>query len=421
MSRVILYIILGLLVLLIGCVGYLDYMSSNKPPTVAELLAAEKKAPQRPLVPVVVAAKPIAAGSRIAPDALTIEQWPVRPADSRDNFEGLLGRRVRQDIAAGQPITNGQLAQGLSTYLTPGTRAVTLALNMIANGSSPTVQPGDMVDLYVVQPGADGVPATASLLQDRVRVLAYAGQSLDGPDAGLAQSAVLAMPADKVDALLQSEGVGRIAIAVSRAEDETPAPAAAPAVPAVPQPTQAVAPKPQVQPAAAQQARHTSAAAVPPSVKQAQPSAKQAQPAAEQTRSVAEQAQAVARQAQAVANQAQVVAKQAQSVVESHSAAGKPAAAKPAAAKRPERESRRDRVRERELARRRQAAAKPKPAPGPASAPAAAAPAAAAPAPTLAPRQLPPAFANPSGAQGVEGVPLLRAPLIQSFDKSAAP
>lgn len=404
MSRVILYIILGLLVLLIGCVGYLDYMSSNKPPTVAELLAAEKKAPQRPLVPVVVAAKPIAAGSRIAPDALTIEQWPVRPADSRDNFEGLLGRRVRQDIAAGQPITNGQLAQGLSTYLTPGTRAVTLALNMIANGSSPTVQPGDMVDLYVVQPGADGVPATASLLQDRVRVLAYAGQSLDGPDAGLAQSAVLAMPADKVDALLQSEGVGRIAIAVSRAEDETPAPAAAPAVPAVPQPTQAVAPKPQVQPAAAQQARHTSAAAVPPS-------AKQAQPAAEQTRSVAEQAQAVARQAQAVANQAQVVAKQAQSVVESHSAA-----AKPAAAKRPERESRRDRVRERELARRRQAAAKPKPAPGPASAPAAAAPA-----PTLAPRQLPPAFANPSGAQGVEGVPLLRAPLIQSFDKSAAP
>lgn len=409
MSRVILYIILGLLVLLIGCVGYLDYMSSNKPPTVAELLAAEKKAPQRPLVPVVVAAKPIAAGSRIAPDALTIEQWPVRPADSRDNFEGLLGRRVRQDIAAGQPITNGQLAQGLSTYLTPGTRAVTLALNMIANGSSPTVQPGDMVDLYVVQPGADGVPATASLLQDRVRVLAYAGQSLDGPDAGLAQSAVLAMPADKVDALLQSEGVGRIAIAVSRAEDETPAPAAAPAVPAVPQPTQAVAPKPQVQPAAAQQARHTSAAAVPPS-------AKQAQPAAEQTRSVAEQAQAVARQAQAVANQAQVVAKQAQSVVESHSAAGKPAAAKPAAAKRPERESRRDRVRERELARRRQAAAKPKPAPGPASAPAAAAPA-----PTLAPRQLPPAFANPSGAQGVEGVPLLRAPLIQSFDKSAAP
>lgn len=404
MSRVILYIILGLLVLLIGCVGYLDYMSSNKPPTVAELLAAEKKAPQRPLVPVVVAAKPIAAGSRIAPDALTIEQWPVRPADSRDNFEGLLGRRVRQDIAAGQPITNGQLAQGLSTYLTPGTRAVTLALNMIANGSSPTVQPGDMVDLYVVQPGADGVPATASLLQDRVRVLAYAGQSLDGPDAGLAQSAVLAMPADKVDALLQSEGVGRIAIAVSRAEDETPAPAAAPAVPAVPQPTQAVAPKPQVQPAAAQQARHTSAAAVPPS-------AKQAQPAAEQTRSVAEQAQAVARQAQAVANQAQVVAKQAQSVVESHSAAGKPAAAKPAAAKRPERESRRDRVRERELARRRQAAAKPKPAPGPASAPA----------PTLAPRQLPPAFANPSGAQGVEGVPLLRAPLIQSFDKSAAP
>ncbi|WP_019936433.1 Flp pilus assembly protein CpaB [Bordetella sp. FB-8] len=405
MSRVILYIILGLLVLLIGCVGYLDYMSSNKPPTVAELLAAEKKAPQRPLVPVVVAAKPIAAGSRIVPDALTIEQWPVRPADSRDNFEGLLGRRVRQDIAAGQPITDGQLAQGLSTYLRPGTRAVTMALSMIANGSSPAVQPGDMVDLYVVQPGADGVPATASLLQDRVRVLAYAGQSLDGPDAGLAQSAVLAMPADKVDALLQSEGVGRIALAVSRAQDETPAPATAAPVPATPQQPQAAAPQPQPQPAAVRPARHVSAP---------QAAAKQIQPAGEQTRSVAEQAQAVARQAQVVANQAQVVAKQAQSVVESHSAA-----AKPAAAKRTERESRRrdhdrERAHRREPVRSRQAAAKARSTPVPASASAPAA------APVPAPRQQPPAFARPSAAQGVQGVPLLRAPLIQSYDTPAA-
>lgn len=391
MSRVILYIILGLLVLLIGCVGYLDYMSSNKPPTVAELMAAEKKAPQRPLVPVVVAAKPIAAGSLIAADALTIEQWPVRPADSRDNFEGLLGRRVRQDIAAGQPITASQLTQGLSTYLKPGTRAVTLALNMIANGSSPTVQPGDMIDLYVMQPGVDGGPATATLLQTRVQVLAYAGQSLDGPDAGLAQSAVLGMPANKVDALLQAEGPGRIAVAVSRAEDETPTPAsalaAAPA-PAAPPQVQAAAPRPK--PAAS-----------------ARSAAAQSQPVGTQARSVAEQAQAVANQAQVVAKQAQTVAKQAQSVAESRAAASKPAAA----SKHATRESRRDRVRSREHGRApakpQQAAAKPEPAP-------------ASTAPVAAPAPAPAAPANRSAAQGVEGIPLLRAPLTQSYNAPAA-
>jgi pilus assembly protein CpaB len=401
MSRVILYIILGLLVLLIGCVGYLDYMSSSKPPTVAELLAAEKKAPQRPLVPVVVAAKPIAAGSLIAADALTIEQWPVRPADSRDNFEGLLGRRVRQDIAAGQPITSAQLTQGLSTYLKPGTRAVTLTLGMIANGSSPTVQPGDMVDLYVMQPGVDGGPVTASLLQSRVQVLAYAGQSLDGPDAGLAQSAVVAMPADKVDALLQAEGPGRIAVAVSRAEDETPAPAAAPA-PAAPPQAQAVP------------AQSKPAAPTPPVAAQVQPAGTQAQ-------SVAEQAQAVANQAQVVAKQAQTVAKQAQSVVESHMPPH--AAAKPAAAKRAAHESRRERAHTRERSRAptkpRQAASKPASAPTPAMTPPVSAPAQAAPA-QAAPTAQPAVPASRSAAQGVEGIPLLRAPLTQSYNAPAA-
>jgi pilus assembly protein CpaB len=400
MSRVILYIILGLLVLLIGCVGYLDYMSSNKPPTVAELMAAEKKAPQRPLVPVVVAAKPIAAGSLIAADALTIEQWPVRPADSRDNFEGLLGRRVRQDVAAGQPITSSQLTQGLSTYLKPGTRAVTLTLNMIANGSSPTVRPGDMIDLYVMQPGVGGGPVTATLLQTRVQVLAYAGQSLDGPDPGLAQSAVVAMPAGKVDALLQAEGPGRIAVAVSRAEDEAPAPAAALAAtpaPAAPPPAQAAASQPP-------------AASTPPAAVQAQAQ----QPVGAQARSVAEQAQAVANQAQVVARQAQTVARQAQSVVQSRVTPP----AKPAEAKHAARESRRDRARARDRerdhgrapAKPQQAAAKPQPA----QASVAATPIVVAPAPVAI---LP---ASRSAAQGVEGIPLLRAPLTQSYNAPAA-
>jgi Flp pilus assembly protein CpaB len=301
---------------------------------------------------------------------------------------------VRQDIAAGQPITSSQLTQGLSTYLKPGTRAFTLTLNMIANGSSPTVQPGDMIDLYAMQPGVDGGPATATLLQTRVQVLAYAGQSLDGPDTGLAQSVVLGVPADKVDALLQAEGPGRIAVAVSRAEDEAPTPASALAAtpaPAAPQ-AQAAAPR-------------------PPAAASAQPAAAQTQPVGAQARSVAEQAQAVANQAQVVARQAQTVAKQAQSVVQSHVTP----AAKPAEVKHAARESRRDRVRARERGRTpakpQQTAAKPAPAS------AVATPAAVAPAP--APVAIAPASRS-SAAQGVEGIPLLRAPLTQSFNAPAA-
>lgn len=378
MSRVLLYIILALLLLLVGCVGYLAYISTNKPPTVAELMAAEKKAPQRPLVPVVVAAKPLAAGSLISADSLTIEQWPVHPADARENFEGLLGRRVRQDIAAGQPITNEQLVQGLSTYLKLGTRAVTLGLDMIASGSSPIVLPGDKVDLYVVHPGVDGGPVTASLLQARAPVLAYAGKSLDGPDANLAHSAVFAMPVDRVDVLLQAEGPGRIALAVSRVDDDTPAPAA------------------QAQPAAQPQSTAAQAPSAP---------APQAAPAQTQAAAPAPQAAPAAKPA----------------------AVAKPAAtARHAPVKHVERKSRRrppERSRGHAPATRRQAPAKPTPA----AAPVTSAPA---PAPTPAlvfkPVPPPPAPRQPTAStvlrpdKGVQGIPLLRAPLIQSYDAPAA-
>ncbi|WP_144638173.1 Flp pilus assembly protein CpaB [Bordetella genomosp. 13] len=226
-----------LLVLLAAVLGVLAYRLATQapPPPPAPTVTHNDTAPARATFPVVVAAKAIAAGERIAPDALKTEQWPMQPGQSYTSTEKLVGEYVRLDIAAGQPLSDALLAKGLARYLQPGERAVTIPVDE-TSGVQNRVLPGDMVDLfYVVERGAEVQGTQTRLLQSRVKVLAYGLKSVDGPPAGEEQgsapgqsrqpppaprNAVLAVPVEKVNELLLAAKSGRLQMALRAPEDE---------------------------------------------------------------------------------------------------------------------------------------------------------------------------------------------------------
>ncbi|HEY0297373.1 MAG TPA: Flp pilus assembly protein CpaB [Bordetella sp.] len=237
MSRVTAQIAAVLLIVIAVVLGVLAWRLSQRPPAppAPVVIASTRNEPSRPTVPVVTAAKPIASGSRIEAGALTVEQWPMRPAQGHATLEGLVGQYVRLDISQGQPITDALLVKGLSTHLKPGERAVTIPVDEVS-GVQNRVQPGDTVDLfYVVERGSEVPGSQTRLLQARVPVLAYGMQSVDGapptedngkPSASrnnapppAPRNAVLAVPVEKVNELLLAARSGRLMMALRSPQD----------------------------------------------------------------------------------------------------------------------------------------------------------------------------------------------------------
>lgn len=227
----------ALLVMLAVVLGFLAYRLATQapPPPLPVTQPAAAPAPARATVPVVVAAREIPAGQRIAADALKIEQWHARPMQAYATPDKLVGEYARMDIAAGQPLGEALLSRGLARYLQPGERAVTIPVDE-TSGVQNRVLPGDMVDLFFVLERGAEVPGTQTrLLQSRVRVLAYGLKSVDGPPAGEEQAtapgqsrsqppaprnAVLAVPVDKVNELLLAAKSGRLQMALRAPQDE---------------------------------------------------------------------------------------------------------------------------------------------------------------------------------------------------------
>lgn len=225
----------ALLILLAGLLGYLAYRMATRPAPPPPPVARKEPAAPLATYPVVVAAKAIAAGDRLDPDSLKVEQWPMQPQRSYASIAPLAERYARMDIGPGQPVTDALLSQGLSRYLQAGERAVTIPVDEIA-GVQNRVLPGDRVDLfYVLERGSEVGSTQTRLLQSRVKVLAYGTRSVDGPppgaeekpSAGQAQrgaaaaprNAVLAVPVEQVNELLLAAKSGRLQMALRAPED----------------------------------------------------------------------------------------------------------------------------------------------------------------------------------------------------------
>jgi len=185
-----------------------------------------------PRYPVVLAATAIAAGTRLEPAMLKVEQWPVSLSQGYARPEDLLGEVARLDIAAGEPVTGQFLAQGLARQLRAGERAVAVPVDEIV-GAGNRVMPGDLVDVFFALEKNQEVQGTqVRLLQSRVRVLAYGTQSVDGPPVASdkpavqrgaqqpARSALLAVPVERVNELLLASRSGHLQLALRAPDDE---------------------------------------------------------------------------------------------------------------------------------------------------------------------------------------------------------
>jgi pilus assembly protein CpaB len=156
--------------------------------------ASAPEAQAGPVVPagpeVLVATRTLPIGTIIDAEAFRYQPWPeglVQPAyytrgEANGDPQSLIGTVVRNEISAGQPLTQGAIVRPgergfLAAALGPGMRAVTVGVSA-TSGVAGFVFPGDRVDLVLTQEVTgggddDGPPLRASeTIVRNIRVLA---------------------------------------------------------------------------------------------------------------------------------------------------------------------------------------------------------------------------------------------------------
>jgi pilus assembly protein CpaB len=137
---------------------------------------------------VLVASKPLPVGTIIDAESFRFQRWPQGLVQSAYYVKGrpgvnpqtLIGTVVRNEMTAGQPLTQGSVIKPgergfLAAALGPGMRAVTVSVSP-TSGVAGFVFPGDRVDIVLTQEvrgGGDGLPLKVSeTIMRNVRVLA---------------------------------------------------------------------------------------------------------------------------------------------------------------------------------------------------------------------------------------------------------
>ncbi|HEX8442131.1 MAG TPA: Flp pilus assembly protein CpaB [Allosphingosinicella sp.] len=150
--------------------------------------APEAAAAPVPLGPeVLVATRSLPVGTIIDAESIRFQPWPKELVEKAYYLKGqpganaadLLGTVVRNEISAGQPVTQGSMIRPgergfLAAALGPGMRAVTVAVSTIS-GVAGFVFPGDRVDVILTQEvaGGEGQPLRAAeTILRNLRVLA---------------------------------------------------------------------------------------------------------------------------------------------------------------------------------------------------------------------------------------------------------
>jgi len=138
---------------------------------------------------VLIATRTMPVGTIVDAEAFRYQPWPqglvqpayyIRGAENSVDPQSLIGTVVRNEITAGQPVTQGSLVRPgergfLAAALGPGMRAVTVAVSD-TSGVAGFVFPGDRVDMVLTQEvpgGGEGAPLRASeTIIRNIRVLA---------------------------------------------------------------------------------------------------------------------------------------------------------------------------------------------------------------------------------------------------------
>ncbi|MDH1701316.1 Flp pilus assembly protein CpaB [Comamonas terrigena] len=221
------------LVVLGGGLAWMAYLVSGP----AKAPVAPTPGAVAPTVSMVVASKALPAGHLLQAEDVRLQPVAMLPPGAVALEASVLGRTLAQPAAEGDPVIASRLLGGIAAGLQAGERAVAIKVDE-SSAVGHKLAPGDWVDVLVVlRKDSQEVDATqARQLLARKRVLAYGSQmegaGKDGADETARtgqppRTAVLAVQAQEVNALLLAERQGQVLLALRNPLDREDAPSRA--------------------------------------------------------------------------------------------------------------------------------------------------------------------------------------------------
>jgi pilus assembly protein CpaB len=139
--------------------------------------------------PLVVAARDLPAGTKLAPDMLRMQHYPenMLPAQHYPTANEIEGRILASGVSANEPLTPSRLAGeaaagGISAVITHGKRAMAVKGNKVM-GLAGLIRPGSMVDVLVTLPVDNNASKTMTkVVLENVPVLAAGAQMTTDKD-----------------------------------------------------------------------------------------------------------------------------------------------------------------------------------------------------------------------------------------------
>jgi pilus assembly protein CpaB len=227
LARVALFVLMAVGLAGFGAVAWIN-LHPAKPPVPTEAAAPTDR------VALLIAARPLRAGTLLKPEDLAAEQRPAKdvPANARIDTEAvrsdLLGALIRRNLAKGDVVLSSDaLNPGdrgfLAAVLGSGMRAVTVGVDAVS-GLSGLVWPGDRVDLILTQSqeGSDVPPSRRvsgeTVLHD-VRVLAIDRQLIQGatsesPESQAARTVTLEVTPADAERVVVATRLGHLSLSV---------------------------------------------------------------------------------------------------------------------------------------------------------------------------------------------------------------
>lgn len=235
LSKIIASILVVLALLLSGLALYILSKPKGPPPVPVAPVTVQNgengvetvSAPAPVYYQVVTTRTKIKAGEVLTSNNLQVSEWPIQPQRSFKSLDELTGQYVRLDLEEGELIQDQMLIRGMSAYIQPGERAVSIPISAVSAGSGRIV-PGDYVDVFfTLKRDRDQIGNSQSrLLLSKKRVLAYGDLSVDGPlvenkgGGDVRNTAVLAVPLEDVNTLLLATNDGSLRLALRAPSDE---------------------------------------------------------------------------------------------------------------------------------------------------------------------------------------------------------
>ncbi len=219
--------------------GGVAWLSTRAPdvPAAAPVAAMPAAPPPVPRTTVVVAAKPLRAGSLIKADDITVsdvptgDQPPNTISGSREKRAELVGAMLRKTLAPTDPVLSTDVMlpgdRGfLAAVLAPGMRAATIGVDAVS-GLAGLVWPGDHVDVILTQASDDaslppGRRMTGENVLQNIRVVAVdqviVRGAVAGQDAQPARTLTLEVTPADAERLAVATRLGKISLVVRSGE-----------------------------------------------------------------------------------------------------------------------------------------------------------------------------------------------------------